>query len=131
MRRGEAQDSADLGLTEPVAETVLVDGAAFEMDQVMRQLMNVFEPEIPINVVDLWLIYGCEAQELDDGTYRVEIEMSVAAPGCGMSDVLKNDEQTEVGLVAGVSDVDVKLVWGPPWGQDRMSEAARLELGMF
>ncbi|GAA1221974.1 iron-sulfur cluster assembly protein [Rhodoglobus aureus] len=129
--RISAEDSAALGLTEPIAETVLVDGASFDMEQVMGQLKNVFDPEIPINVVDLGLIYGCEAQQLDDGTYRIEIKMSMTAPGCGMGDVLKNDARTEVQLAAGVSDVDVELVWDPPWGQDRMSDAARLQLGMF
>jgi metal-sulfur cluster biosynthetic enzyme len=57
--------------------------------------------------------------------------MSMTAPGCGMGDVLKNDAQAEVKLVAGVSEADVELVWDPPWSQDRMSDAARLQLGMF
>ncbi len=129
--RISAADSVELGLTEPVAETVLVDGAPFDMEQVMGQLKNVFDPEIPINVVDLGLIYGCEAQPLEDGTYRIDIKMSMTAPGCGMGDVLKNDAQAQVKLVPGVSDVDVELVWEPPWGQDRMTDAARLQLGMF
>ena len=129
--RISAADSVELGLTEPVAETVLVDGAPFDMEQVMGQLKNVFDPEIPINVVDLGLIYGCEAQPLEDGTYRIDIKMSMTAPGCGMGDVLKNDAQAQVKLVPGVSDVDVELVWEPPWGQDRMTDDARLQLGMF
>ena len=129
--RISAKDSAAFGLAEPVAETVIVHGAPFDMEQVMGQLRHVFDPEIPINVVDLELIYGCEALPLDDGTYRIDIKMSMTAPGCGTGDVLKNDARAEVKLVAGVSDVDVELVWDPPWGQDRMSEAARLQLGMF
>ena len=129
--RISAEDSAALGLTEPIAETVAADGASFDMEQVLGQLKNVFDPEIPINVVDLGLIYGCEAQTLDDGTHRIDIKMSMTAPGCGMGDVLKNDAQAAVKLVPGVSDVDVELVWEPPWGQERMSEAARLQLGMF
>ena len=129
--RISAKDSAAFGLAEPVAETVIVDGAPFDMEQVMGRLRHVFDPEIPINVVDLGLIYGCEALPLDDGSYRIDIKMSMTAPGCGMGDVLKNDARAEVKLVAGVSDVDVELVWDPPWGQDRMSEAARLQLGMF
>lgn len=129
--RISAADSAALGLTEPVDETAHVDGAPFDMEQVLGRLKNVFDPEIPINVVDLGLIYGCEAQPLDDGTYRIDIEMSMTAPGCGMGDVLKNDAQAAVKMVPGVSDVNVELVWEPPWGQDRMSEAARLQLGMY
>ena len=129
--RINAADSAALGLTEPIEASILEDGAPFDLDQVMGQLRNVFDPEIPINVVDLGLIYGCEAQPLEDGSYRIEIKMSMTAPGCGMGDVLKKDARTEVALVPGVSDVDVELVWEPPWGQDRMSEAARLQLGMY
>ncbi|MDH6236392.1 iron-sulfur cluster assembly protein [Cryobacterium sp. CG_9.6] len=129
--RISAEDSEALGLCEPVVKSVLVDGAPFDIDQVLGQLRNVFDPEIPINVVDLGLIYGCDAQALDDGSYRIEIKMSMTAPGCGMGDVLKKDARAEVELVPGVSEVDVELVWEPPWGQDRMSAAARLQLGMF
>ncbi len=129
--RISAEDTAALGLSGPAAKASLPDGAPFELDQVIAQLKNVFDPEIPINVVDLGLIYLCQAEPLDDGTYRVEIEMSMTAPGCGMGDVLKEDARAAVQSVPGVSGVDVELVWEPPWGQDRMSEAARLELGMF
>ena len=129
--RISAEDSAALGLSGDAVEEMSADGALFELDQVIAQLKNVFDPEIPINVVDLGLIYLCQAEPLADGTYRVEIEMSMTAPGCGMGDVLKEDASAAVQSVPGVSDVDVELVWDPPWGQDRMSEAARLQLGMF
>jgi len=129
--RISAEDTAALGLSGPVAEATLADGGPFELDQVIAQLKNVFDPEIPINVVDLGLIYVCQAEPLDDGTHRVEIKMSMTAPGCGMGDVLKEDARAAVQSVHGVSDVDIELVWDPPWGQDRMSDAARLQLGMF
>ena len=80
--------------------------------------------------MDLGLIYVCEAEPLPDGTHRVKIEMSRTAPGCGMGDVLKEDARAAAQSVPGVSGVDVELVWDPPWGQDRMSDAARLQLGM-
>ena len=128
--RINAEDSAALGLSGPT-EAVFAGGGPFELDQVIAQLKNVFDPEIPINVVDLGLIYVCEAEPLADGTHRVEIKMSMTAPGCGMGDVLKEDARAAVQSVPGVSDVDVELVWDPPWGQDRMSDAARLQLGMF
>jgi len=98
---------------------------------VIEQLKNVFDPEIPINVVDVGLIYFCEAEPLPDGTHRVEIKMSMTAPGCGMGDVLKEDARDAAQSVPGVSDVDVELVWDPPWGIERMSEAAKLQLGMY
>jgi len=129
--RISAEDSAALGLSDPAAATTFDTEGPFELDQVIAQLKNVFDPEIPINVVDLGLIYVCEAEPLADGTHRVEIKMSMTAPGCGMGDVLKEDARAAVQSVPGVSDVDIELVWDPPWGQDRMSDAARLQLGMF
>jgi|SRR5664279_5502545 len=129
--RINAEDTAALGLSGLTPEAMVADGAPFELDQVIAQLKNVFDPEIPINVVDLGLIYLCQAEPLDDGTHRVEIEMSMTAPGCGMGDVLKEDARSAVQSIPGVSGVDIELVWDPPWGQDRMSDAARLQLGMF
>jgi metal-sulfur cluster biosynthetic enzyme len=98
---------------------------------VINKLKTVFDPEIPVNVVDLGLIYTCEAQPLPAGGHRVEIKMSMTAPGCGMGDVLREDAVARVQEVPGVAEVDVELVWDPPWDPNRMSEAARLELGML
>ncbi len=137
LARIAGSDAARLGLgdlitqapTEPVPGP---DGApAFDIDQVHAQLRTVFDPEIPVNVVDLGLIYSCEAQQLADGTHRVEIKMSMTAPGCGMGDVLKDDAHRRVAAIPGVSDVEVELIWDPPWELSRMSDAARLELGMM
>ncbi len=129
--RISAADSAALGLIDPAPEGTLREDGPFEMDEVIAQLKNVFDPEIPINVVDLGLIYSCEAEPLADGTHRVEIKMSMTAPGCGMGDVLKEDARAAVQSVHGVSEVDVELVWEPAWGQERMTDAARLQLGMY
>ena len=107
------------------------DGGEFDMALVMRQLETVFDPEIPVNVVDLGLIYSCEAAQQPDGRYRVDIEMSMTAPGCGMGDVLKIDARDRVAALPGVGEVDVVIVWDPPWGIERMSDAARLQLGML
>ena len=122
---------AALRLSSLSAETLVTNEGPFDLDQVLDQLKNVFDPEIPVNVVDLGLIYVCQAEPLADGTYRVEIKMSMTAPGCGMGDVLTEDARTAIQSVPGVSDIDIELVWDPPWGQDRMSEAARLQLGMY
>ena len=129
--RISAEDSASLGLSSPPAETVIKNDGPFDLDQVLEQLKTVFDPEIPINVVDLGLIYVCQAEPLADGTHRVEIKMSMTAPGCGMGDVLKEDARTAIQSVPGVSEIDIELVYDPIWGQDRMSEAARLQLGMY
>ena len=96
----------------------------------IEQLKTVYDPEIPINVVDLGLVYACDAQPLADGTCWVEIKMSMTAPGCGMGDVLKEDARSRVRTVPGFGDVEVELVWDPPWDLGRMSEAgARLQCG--
>jgi len=107
------------------------DAGSFHVDRVMDQLKTVFDPEMPVNVVDLGLVYACEARPIEGGGHRVEIKMSMTAPGCGMGDVLKEDARAKVQAVAGVAEVDVEIVWDPPWDQSRMSEAARLQLGMF
>jgi probable FeS assembly SUF system protein SufT len=131
--RINADDSAALGLADAVAEsgTASASLASFELDDVIASLKNVFDPEIPINVVDLGLIYLCEAQPLADGSHHVQIEMSMTAPGCGMGDVLREDALAAAASVPGVSEVDVELVWDPPWGIDRISDAARLQLGLL
>ena len=101
----------------------------FEEERVWEELRTVFDPEIPVNLVDLGLIYRCDAVPLPDGSYRVEIAMSMTAPGCGMGDVLKEDVRRKVQGVPGVREVQVDVVWDPPWDASRMSDAARLQLG--
>ena len=135
LARIAAPDAFRLGLgdliTQPPSQPVVDDDWTFSADQVIEQLKTLFDPEIPVNVVDLGLIYSCVASELSDGTHRVEIKMSMTAPGCGMGDVLKADAEQCVAALPGVSDVDVELVWDPPWDLSRLSDAARLELGMM
>lgn len=103
---------------------------AFDPQAVTEALRGVYDPEIPINVVDLGLIYACDAHETSGGQ-RVEIKMSMTAPGCGMGSVLKADAEALVRTVPGVAEVHVELVWDPPWTIARMSDAARLELGLY
>lgn len=111
-----------------------VDGGGdgqLDMDRVMDALQTVYDPEIPVSIVELGLVYRCEAMELADGRRRVEVDMSMTAPGCGMGDVLRDDAARAVQAVPGVDEVEVTLVWDPPWSVGRMSEAARLQLGML
>ena len=126
-----AQDADALGLEGEEANAEPVATGPFELQQVIATLKTVFDPEIPVNVVDLGLIYVCEAYPLATGGHRVEIKMSMTAPGCGMGDVLKRDASTKVQALAGVTEVDVEIVWDPPWDASRMSEAAQLQLGML
>ncbi|MHB1711658.1 MAG: putative Fe-S cluster assembly protein SufT [Acidimicrobiales bacterium] len=131
LARLTSEDAGALGFDDGPAGEQPSPSGPFELDMVIEQLRTVFDPEIPINVVDLGLIYACDAHLLEDGSYRVEIKMSMTAPGCGMGDVLRDDADARVRTLPGVGDVDVELVWDPPWDQSRMSDAARLELGLY
>lgn len=131
LARIAAHDAEALGLDQPLVDTEPEPSGPFQLENVIEQLKTVFDPEIPVNVVDLGLIYSCDASPLPDGSHRVEIKMSMTAPGCGMGDVLKEDACVRVLMVPGVSEVDVELIWDPPWEPSRMSEGARLQLGML
>jgi probable FeS assembly SUF system protein SufT len=94
-------------------------------------MRNCYDPEIPINIVELGLVYSCEVTPNPDGTRAVAIRMTLTAPGCGMGEVLVQDVREKIEVVPTVSKVDVELVFDPPWNQTMMSEAARLQTGMM
>ncbi|PTL82204.1 putative Fe-S cluster assembly protein SufT [Vitiosangium sp. GDMCC 1.1324] len=102
---------------------------SFDEERIWEQLRTVYDPEIPVNIVELGLVYECKATPLPEGGHRVEIHMTVTAPGCGMGPVLVDDVRQKVQGVPGVTEADVQLVWDPPWDQSRMSDVARLQLG--
>ena len=131
LARISPKDAQALGLAEDAAGAQPSPWGPFEYEQVIEQLKTVFDPEIPVNIVDLGLIYRCDAHVQPDGSYRVDIKMSMTAPGCGMGDVLQHDVRSRVQTVPGVSEVDVEVVWDPAWDQSRLSDAARLELGLY
>ena len=97
-------------------------------DAVWRELRTVFDPEIPVNIVDLGLIYACSLTSAGSG-HRVEITMTLTAPGCAMSDVIKGEVERKLAQIVGVSEVRVAVVFDPPWDKSRMSDAAKLQLG--
>ena len=131
LARISPEDAHTLGLAGQVGEPKRSPWGPFEYKQIIEQLKTVFDPEIPVNIVDLGLIYQCDVHVQADGSYRVDIEMSMTAPGCGMGDVLKHDVRSRVQTVPGVSEVNVEVVWDPPWDQTRLTDAARLELGLY
>jgi probable FeS assembly SUF system protein SufT len=96
-----------------------------------KQLRTCFDPEIPINVVDLGLVYRCDVMPAAEGLRRIEVSMTLTAPGCGMGEILVDDVRSKLELIPTVSEADVELVFDPPWNQSMMSEAARLETGML
>jgi probable FeS assembly SUF system protein SufT len=130
LARIDGVDADALGLQVSHGGDQVDTGGQFDIDQVIERLRTVYDPEIPINVVDLGLVYSCQAKSLPDGSKRVEITMSMTAPGCGMGDVLREEAQAKVETLPGVAEVEVEIVWDPPWDLSRLSDEARLQLGM-
>lgn len=114
----------------PDASPLPAEGAPVE-EQVWAQLRTCFDPEIPVNVVDLGLVYNCEVADRPEGGKKVVIKMTLTAPGCGMGPVLASDVKQKVEGIPGVEEADVEVVFDPQWNPNMMTEAARLQLGFF
>ena len=127
MVRIDAKDADALGLAVGAGS----DAAPTEFSEnlVWDQLRTVYDPEIPVNVVDLGLIYECNIAPAEGGN-QIDIKMTMTAPGCGMADVLKADIQRRLASLPTVKRLNVDVVFDPPWHPGRMSEAARLQLGL-
>ncbi len=100
-------------------------------DKVWTQLKTCFDPEIPVNIADLGLIYANEVTTDDQGAHHVKIIMTLTAPGCGMGPVLVNEIEEKIRLIQEVATVKVDLVFDPPWNRDKMTEEAKLQLGLL
>jgi probable FeS assembly SUF system protein SufT len=126
------EDADALG-KEPMSLPALpTDASDEDVEQsAWNQLRTCFDPEIPINIVDLGLVYECSVARREDGQRAVRVRMTLTAPGCGMGDILVQDVESKLALIPTVADSDVELVFEPPWHHGMMSEAARLETGMM
>jgi len=98
---------------------------------VWDQLKTCYDPEIPVNIVDLGLVYLCELQDAEEGGKNVKVKMTLTAPGCGMGPVLAGDVKSKIESLPGVKQADVEVVFDPVWDRTMMSEAAKLQLGMY
>ncbi len=118
---------------EPVLPPELPENATEDdVEQLIwEQLKTCYDPEIPVNIVDLGLVYRCDMENNERGERVVSVQMTLTAPGCGMGDILVDDVRSKLELVPTISQVDVELTFDPPWNQSMMSEVARLETGMF
>jgi probable FeS assembly SUF system protein SufT len=118
---------------EPVMPPSLPENATEEdIERLLwDQMKTVYDPEIPVNIVDLGLIYRCEINQDENGGLAIDVEMTLTAPGCGMGDILVDDVRSKLELVPTVNRVNVELTFEPPWNHSMMSEVARLETGMF
>jgi probable FeS assembly SUF system protein SufT len=134
MFRVDGKDADALGLQAAEKPSGTVTGPV-TLEQVEKEIWNqlktCYDPEIPVNVVDLGLIYDCRVEPLGQNSYRVGVRMTLTAPGCGMGPVLQQDVQNKLLGLDAVDDVSVELVWDPPWNQSMLSEAAKLQLGLM
>ena len=133
MFRIEGKDADALGL-EAAARPVNT-GAPITQEnlekEIWNQLRSCYDPEIPVNIVDLGLIYDCHLTPLNSSSYKADVKMTLTAPGCGMGPMLAQDVQNKLLSLEAVDDVNVELVWDPPWNQGMMTEAAKLQLGLL
>jgi probable FeS assembly SUF system protein SufT len=126
------EDADSLG-KEPLTPPVLPENATDEefTKLVWDQMRTIYDPEIPVNIVDLGLIYDCKVARDTNGDRSVTVIMTLTAPGCGMGEILVEDVREKVSIIPTVAKTEVELVFDPPWDRDMMTEAAQLELGLI
>ena len=125
------EDADAIGKEAPEALALAEDAGDDEVERlVWEQLRTCFDPEIPVNIVELGLVYTVELGRRDDGGRKVDVRMTLTAPACGMGDILVDDVRSKLERVPTIAEADVELVFDPPWNQSMMSEAAKLETGM-
>ncbi|HEV8629909.1 MAG TPA: putative Fe-S cluster assembly protein SufT [Thermoanaerobaculia bacterium] len=131
MVRLDAKDADAIGKESAATPAAAADAGSLE-EQVWGQLRTCFDPEIPVNIVDLGLIYDCSLSEVDEtGQRQAQVKMTLTAPGCGMGQVLADDVKRKLEGLPGIGTADVEVVFDPPWNPNMMTEAAKLQLGMF
>ena len=137
LARVPEKDLDALGLEKPASspndKSVPEGEPAGPVDEkaVWDQLRQCYDPEIPVNIVDLGLVYDCQLIQKPEGGSKVEVKMTLTAPGCGMGPAIAHDAQSKILSIDGVDEADVQLVWDPPWNQNMISEAGRMKLGMI
>jgi probable FeS assembly SUF system protein SufT len=140
--RIDGKDGDALGeqvIDNTVATPTLSDGAP-DPEAIWAQLRKVFDPEIPVNIVDLGLVYSLDVEKIEAPAgaadpaapaYKVNVQMTLTAPGCGMGPAIAEDAKSKILLVPGVSDADVRITWEPAWNQAMISEEGKMKLGLI
>ena len=132
MFRIEGKDADVIGREPPAMVEIPAEASDEDVEKACwAQLKTCYDPEIPIDIVELGLIYECRLDKQDDGSRRASVQMTLTAPGCGMGDFLVNDVRSKLLEVPTVEDAEVELTFDPPWTREMMSETAQLALGMF
>jgi len=136
MFRVESKDADALGIEvqEKPAVAPAASGPLTQEQlekQIWEQLKTCYDPEIPVNIVDLGLIYDCHLTPIGENIFKADVKMTLTAPGCGMGPVLAQDVQNKLISLEPIDEANVELVWDPPWNQGMMTEAAKLQLGLL
>ena len=130
MARIDGKDADAIGEEVVAADTATLEGKSTE-ELCWEVLKTCYDPEIPVNIVDLGLVYKCELSDLAEGGKKVDVRFTLTAPGCGMGDSMKEDMKSRLLAVPGVKETDVQVLFDPPWSMAMMSDAAKLQLGML
>ena len=128
---GKDADAIGKKVDDMIKESIEINNGEYSDELVWEQLRTCFDPEIPVNIVDLGLIYDLSKEGNKKDGYSISIRMTLTAPGCGMGPSIAQDVDNKVSTLPGVNDVLVEVVWDPVWDQSMMSEDAKLKLGMF
>lgn len=128
--RLDGKDADAIGEAVAISKPSPPEGKEALETLVWNQLRTVYDPEIPVSVVELGLVYKCQITPLPEGGNNVDVQMSLTAPGCGMGGVLKADAESKIRALPGVKEVQVDIVFDPPWNPGMMTEAAKLQLGL-
>lgn len=134
LYRVEGEDADALGFEPEVAEHYVPEGPITEQyvrDEAWVRLATCYDPEIPVDIVNLGLVYRCEVQEIEPEKFNIEMDMTLTAPGCGMGPLIADEARSKLLAIPGVQDVHVDLVWDPPWSREMISESARLQMGLL
>ena len=129
MARVDGKDADAIG-EQAIAPEAAAEGKSAE-ELAWEQLKTCYDPEIPVNIVDLGLVYKCEVTPRPEGGQKAEVRFTLTAPGCGMGDTLKEDIRQKLLSVPGIEDADVQVMFDPPWSMSMMSDAAKLQLGLM
>jgi len=121
----DPMDAAQAPQPEGPVTAESVEAAAWQV------LATCYDPEIPVDIVALGLVYRCAVTPLDEGRYKIDVDMTLTAPGCGMGTFIADEARVKLLAIPGVEQAQVNLVWDPPWSRDMISEHARLELGLM
>jgi len=128
---GKDADAIGKKVEKDTDKTNKINNGEYSEELVWEQLQTCFDPEIPVNIVDLGLIYDLSKEGDKKGGYSLKIKMTLTAPGCGMGPSIAQDVENKVMALPGIKDILVEIVWDPVWDRSMMSEDAKLKLGMF